>query len=281
MIIDAHHHLWRYDPAQYDWIGPEMSAIARDFGPGDLVATMIANGVDYSVAVQARQSEAETRWLMELARTEARIAGVVGWVDLEADDLDARLNAYAGEPKLTGFRHVLQGEPDDAHVLRPDFMRGLETLARRGYRYDVLVFERQLPGVVRMMERLPELPCVIDHIAKPDMSPTPSAHWTDHMRAIAANSAACCKLSGMVTEADWSDWSYDTFAPYLDVLFHAFGPERLMFGSDWPVCLVAGSYARVKSVVAQFIDTHCPDDAAAIWGGTAQRFYGLDVSPSL
>ena len=281
MIIDAHHHLWSYDPVQYDWIGPEMSVIARDFGPSDLTQTMDANGVVYSVAVQARQSEAETRWLLELARAEPRIAGIVGWVDLEADDLAARLDRYAGESKLKGFRHVLQGEPDDAHILRPDFLRGLGTLAERGYRYDMLVFERQLPSVLRAMERVPELPCVIDHIAKPTMNAMPSAHWRDHMRAIASNTHAICKLSGMVTEADWQDWRYETFAPYLDVLFEAFGPERLMFGSDWPVCLVAGSYAQVKAVVARFIDTYCPNHAGAIWGRTAASFYGLDVSPSL
>lgn len=276
MIIDSHHHLWDYSKEEYDWIDGSMASIARNFTVNDARETMKLSGVSGSIVVQARQSLEETRWLLDIAGRDDFIKGVVGWVDLEKPELVEMLGEFKQSDKLVGFRHVLQGEPDDNHILRPSFIRGLKEISGLGYRYDILIFERQLAGALKMMLQIPELPCVIDHIAKPEMVGAPSLQWTEVISAIANETNAMCKLSGMVTEADWKNWNYDTFAPFLDHLFMTFGEERLMFGSDWPVCLVAGKYAEIFGIIQEFVEKNCAESASKIFGENASKFYGVN-----
>ncbi len=277
MRLDAHQHFWRFDPVRDAWITPDMAAIRRDFLPGDLAPNLLAGNMDGCIAVQADQSDAETRFLLDLARDHRVVRGVVGWVDLRAPDLDATLGALAANPKFRGVRHLAQAEPDD-FLTRDDVLRGIGRLKRFGLTYDILVYERQLPAAIALADALPEQPFVVDHLAKPRIREGALEPWATRMRDLARRPNVWCKVSGMVTEADWQHWTPATLRPYLDVAFEAFGPERLMFGSDWPVCLVAASYARVLSAVEDYaaaceLSVH---DQEALFGGNAARFYGID-----
>jgi L-fuconolactonase len=274
MRVDAHQHFWHYSAEDYDWIDDSMQVLRRDFLPADLAPLLAANGIDVSVAVQARQTEEETAWLLELADSNDIIAGVVGWTDLMAPGLDDRLTHYASHPKLKGFRHVLQGE-DDGFMLQPEFVEGVAALHNHGLRYDILVFEKQLATVRALIDELPSMPLVIDHIAKPDIRNDSYADWAQHMTAIARHDNVWCKVSGMVTEADWNNWNRQTFERYLALVFEAFGERRVMFGSDWPVCTVAGDYARVVDIVADFVARNAPQAEASVFGAAARAFYGL------
>jgi L-fuconolactonase len=274
MRVDAHQHFWRYSAEEYDWIDDSMQTLRRDFLPTDLAPLLAVNGIDASVAVQARQTEEETAWLLELAGANDIIAGVVGWTDLRASGLGERLARYAGHSKLKGFRHVLQGE-NDAFMLQPEFVEGVAALHDHGLRYDILVFERQLASVRTLVDELPPMPLVIDHIAKPDIRNSSYDAWAEHMTAIARHDNVWCKVSGMVTEADWYNWSRQTFERYLALIFDAFGDDRVMFGSDWPVCTVAADYARVFDIVADFVARKFPRAEASVFGGAASAFYGL------
>jgi L-fuconolactonase len=274
MRVDAHQHFWHYSAEEYDWIDDAMQVLRRDFLPADLAPLLAANGIDVSVAVQARQTEEETAWLLELADSNDIIAGVVGWTDLLAPELGDRLTHYARHPKLKGFRHVLQGE-DNAFMLQPEFVKGVAALHNHGLRYDILVFEKQLATVRVLIDELPSMPLVIDHIAKPDIRNDSYTDWAQHMTAIARHDNVWCKVSGMVTEADWNNWSRQTFERYLALVFEAFGEHRIMFGSDWPVCTVAGDYERVVDIVADFVARNAPHAEAEVFGGAAVGFYGL------
>lgn len=274
MQVDAHQHFWKYTEADYSWIDDNMSDLWRDFLPMDLVPLLQANGLDACVAVQARQSDEETRWLLELAEQYDIVAGVVGWIDLCAGDLEQDLSAYSGDPWLKGFRHVLQGESDE-FMRQPEFVAGVATLARHDLSYDILVFERQLESVRTLVSELPEMRLVIDHIAKPDILKASWQGWADHMAALAKHPHVYCKVSGMVTEADWHEWTPATFERYLAHVIESFGAERVMFGSDWPVCTVAASYAEVVDIVRLFVRRECPDAEENIFGGTASRFYEI------
>lgn len=275
MIVDSHQHFWRFDPARDSWITDQMAALRRDFMPSDIAPELAANRVDATVAVQVDQSETETQFLLDLARSHSFIAGVVGWIDLLAPDLERRLEHYRQFPKLRGFRHIVQGEPDD-FLLREDFRRGVATLANFGFTYDVLVYARQLPAAVDFVRRLPHQHLVVDHIAKPDHSaPGALTQWERHMRAIAAEPNVMCKLSGLITEADWRSWRPEQFQPHLEIVWDAFGPHRLMFGSDWPVCLLAGAYAQVKQLIEDFLSGRPAAEREAVFEGTAAAFYGL------
>ena len=274
MRVDAHQHFWRYSVEEYDWIDDSMQVLRRDFLPADLAPLLAANGIEVSVAVQARQTEEETAWLLELADSSDIIAGVVGWTDLRATELGDRLTHYARHPKLKGIRHVLQGE-DNEFMLQPDFVNGVAALQDHGLRYDILVFEKQLATVRALIDELPSMPLVIDHIAKPDIRNDSYADWAQHMTAIARHDNVWCKVSGMVTEADWSNWNRKTFERYLALVFEAFGEHRIMFGSDWPVCTVAADYERVVDIVANFVARNAPQAEAAVFGGAAVSFYAL------
>ena len=275
MKIDAHQHFWNYDPRRDSWITDEMAVLKRDFALADLASELATHGLDASIAVQAAQSEDETNFLLGLAAKSERIAGVVGWVDLCDPRVEERLHYFSKFPKLCGFRHIAQSEPDDRFLLRPEFVRGVRLLRKFAFTYDILIYPRQLPAAVEFAQLLPEQPLVIDHIAKPEIKLHRKGNWESHIRAIAQNKNVYCKLSGMVTEADWRLWRAADFQYYLDVVFEAFGPERLMFGSDWPVCLLAASYGQVLQLVESYVRANCPARLGDIFGANAARFYQL------
>jgi L-fuconolactonase len=273
-MIDSHQHFWIYDPAEYSWIDDAMAALRRDFLPADLAPHMSAAGVQASIAVQARQTIDETHWLLELAERHASIAGVVGWVDLQATDVEDQLERVSHFSLLAGIRHVVQAEPD-GFLDRPAFRRGIEALGRFGLTYDMLVHARQLPGAVSFARAFPNQRFVLDHLGKPDIRGGEFREWRRHFGDLAALPNVCCKLSGLVTEADWQSWTPAQLAPYLDAALDSFGPSRLMIGSDWPVCLAAATYTDVVGLVRDAISEYSSDEQAQILGGTAQEFYQL------
>lgn len=275
MRIDSHQHFWRYDPKRDGWITDDMAALKRDYLPHDLISELRANGIDSCIAVQADQSEAETQFLVEMADKHSEIAGVVGWVDLVSQKLDERLNYLSQFRKLRGFRHILQSEPDDRFMMRKEFLDGIGYLGQHGFTYDILIYPRHLPVAVEFVRMFPEQKFVLDHLAKPPIKTGEIDTWAHGIRALAKCPNVWCKLSGMVTEADWKSWNHFDFEPYLDVAFEAFGIDRLMFGSDWPVCLVAGSYAQVKKIVEEYTRDLSADEKTQIFGLNAARFYGL------
>ncbi len=276
MRIDAHQHFWKYEPAGYGWISEDMTVLQRDYLPADLLPLLRAGEFDGAIAVQARQTETETRWLLELAEANDTICGVVGWVDLCGEDVAERLTALQ-HPRLCGMRHILQDEADDEFMLRPEFRRGLRALKDAGIPYDVLVAPRHLPHVHTLVRELDGVSFVVDHLAKPLIREQRTSGWEDDIRRVADHPSVFCKVSGMVTEADWDTWQPEHLVAYLDVVFDAFGPERLMFGSDWPVCLLAAPYHRVLGIVADYTRDLDSATRGMIFGGTAARFYGLEV----
>jgi len=275
--IDAHQHFWHFDPVRDAWITPDMAAIRRDFLPADLQPLLQQHALDGCVAVQASQSEAETDWLLELAAAHSFIKGVVGWVDLRADNVAERLGHYQQFAKLKGFRHVLQGEADRALMLKPAFQRGIETLAAFGFTYDLLILPDQLGYAAELAQAFPNQPFVVDHLAKPPIKAQEIDDWMRGIRRLAAHENVCCKVSGLVTEADWQHWQPQDFRPYLDVVFAAFGPERVLYGSDWPVCNVAGGYDRALGLLEDYLAPFTPTEQAQFWGDNAARFYSLSV----
>ncbi len=274
MIVDAHHHFWRYDPVEYDWIDDEMAAIRRDFLPEDLHAVIRAAGVDAVVSVQARQSLAETDFLLAAARSHAFIAGIVGWVPLVSPSVAADLERLAAHPELKGVRHVLQGEPD-GYMQRDDFNRGLRALQPHGLAYDILIYERQLPEAIALVDRHPDQVFVLDHIAKPRIRAAELEPWRTQLRALAERPNVSCKLSGLVTEANYHAWTPEALRPYVETVIESFGPARVLFGSDWPVCLVASEYGAWVKLVREYVRHLSPDEQRAILGGTAARVYRL------
>ena len=252
-----------------------MAVLKRDFVPKDLERELDANGIDTSVAVQVDQSEDETRILLELTELHERIAGVVGWADLRSPRIEERLRYFSQFQKLCGFRHIAQSEPDDRFLVNCDFLHGVSRLREFGFTYDILIYPRQLPAAIELVSRLPEQKFVIDHLAKPEIRAGKKEPWAAEIRTIAQNRNVFCKVSGFVTEADWGAWKPDDFRPYLDVVFEAFGAERLMFGSDWPVCLLAASYTQVKCLLEDYVRDNSPGNHEMIFGGNAARFYGV------
>jgi L-fuconolactonase len=277
-VIDSHHHFWRYTESDYGWIPPEWAVIRRDFFPGDLEREITAAGVDGVISVQARQSLEETDWLLDFAARHAFIRGVVGWVPLISPDVEAeldRLAAHRAAAKLRSLRHVLQAEADDAYMLREDFNRGIHALTRRGLAYDVLILERHLPNTLAFVDRHPDQVFVVDHIAKPRIGAGELEPWAKNIRALARRPHVACKLSGMVTETDVATWTPAQLQPYFDVVIEAFGPSRLLFGTDWPVCLAGVSYGRWKQVVEAATAGFSLAEREAILGGNAARLYRL------
>jgi|SRR5215469_13861935 len=275
MRIDAHQHFWTYRPHDYDWIDDSMQVLRRDFGPDDLRAELERAGFGGSIAVQACHSLEETRWLLRLAGRSPFILGVVGWVDLCSEDLRDPLREFSKHPKFLGVRHVVQSEPDDRFLLKPEFLRGLGALEEFNLTYDILIYPRHLPVAGELVERFPRQRFVLDHMAKPPIKSGALEPWARDFRGLAKFQNVFCKLSGLVTEADWGRWRPDHLEPYLDVAFESFGPERLMIGSDWPVCTVAGSYSEVMGTAVEFIDKFAGPASAAVLGGTAARFWRL------
>ncbi len=277
MRVDSHQHFWRYSADQYPWI-PAGSPLQRDWLPADLAELQRPPGFDGSIAVQARQSLAESHWLLGLADADPRIRGVVGWVDLQDDRVEDSLAELSAHPKFVGVRHVVQDEPDDRFLLRPAFRRGVARLKGFGLRYDLLIYPRQLPAALEFVRQFPEQPFVLDHMAKPFIRDGTLSPWREQIRELAQFPNVCCKISGMVTEANHARWTPEDFRPYLDVVFAAFGEDRLMFGSDWPVCLLAGDYGQVHRLAADYVTGVAKFSAAAqakFFGGNCARFYGV------
>ncbi|MGA1798619.1 amidohydrolase family protein [Sphingomonas sp. 4RDLI-65] len=276
--IDAHQHFWCYSTAEYGWIDAD-GVLARDYGPADLMPLLDSARVDGCIAVQALQTETETDRLLDLAAANPRIVGVVGWVDLCADDLEARLDRWQA-PALVGFRHLVQGEPADDFLLTPSFVRGVRTVLARGFSYDILVTPRQAGHVRRFVDSVADAAVdgrrlILDHGAKPDIAGGGWQPWADAIADMAQAPSFSCKISGLVTEADHAHWTADQIARYLDHLLACFGPDRLIFGSDWPVCLLAADYARVHDLIDAFVTRSCPEARSQIFGGTAAIAYGL------
>lgn len=277
MFIDSHQHFWKYDPVRYAWIGDHMSVLKRDFLPTDLEKIYAANGVDGCVAVQADQSEEETLFLLDQAARYDFVKGVVGWVDLRSDRVEEKLAQFSAYENLCGLRHIVQDEPDVNFLLRDDFQRGVSLLEKYGFTYDILIFPTQLEAALKLVAHFPRQQFVVDHIAKPYVKDGKIDRWAAFMQKIAAHPNTCCKVSGIVTEADWQNWTYEQIAPYLQIVYEAFGANRLMYGSDWPVCLLAASYREVKSIPERFFQELPESEKQQIFAKNAIEFYGLDA----
>jgi len=275
MTIDAHQHFWKYEPVKHTWIDDSMSMIRQDFMPVDLKKVYDEHGIDGCVAVQADQSLAETDFLLGLSGKYEFIKGVVGWVDLRDIKIDKVLEEYSQYEKAKGFRHIVQGETDPDFLLRSNFLRGISYLEKYNFVYDILIFPHQLKATLEFVKRFPHQKFVIDHIAKPYIKDGHFEGWAARMKEIAKEENVYCKLSGMITEADYNSWTPEQITPYMDLVLSAFGTDRIMFGSDWPVCLVAGGYAEVKLLVTDFISKLSHMEQAQIMGNNAIQFYDL------
>jgi len=273
MIVDAHQHFWQYNPREYDWIDDGMAVLRRDFMPADLAPHMEQAGVDATIAVQTRQTTEETDWLLRLSGTHSFIAGVVGWVDLRADDVEARVEQLRDQPRLSGIRHIVQSEPDDQFLLDAAFGRGVAALGQAGLPYDILIYPRHLPVAAEFIARFPSQTFVLDHLAKPEIRTGSIDEWARDLRRLAGAPNLWCKLSGLVTEADWHTWTPAQIRPYLDVAFDCFGPGRLIAGSDWPVCTLASDYSRTMALVRDYLGAFTSQEREAVLGGNAQNVY--------
>jgi len=277
--VDAHQHFWKFDPVRDSWITEKMEVIRHDFLPHDLKPLLDANGINSCVAVQADQSEKETDFLLSLAAENDFIKGVIGWVDLCAENIHDRLDYYSQFPLLKGFRHILQAEPVE-FFLKPEFQRGLTALKSFGFTYDILVYPQQLPVTLNLIrgvtpDLIREQLFIIDHLAKPDIKNGAFAGWEANIKELAAHQNVHCKLSGMVTEVDLNNWKKEDIYPFMDKVLEYFGPERLMFGSDWPVCLLAADYSMVCNLVKEYLDKLSIREQEMIWGRNAALFYNL------
>ena len=275
MRIDTHNHFWKYDPIRDSWIDDSMQVIRRDFLPQDLYPFLQQNKMDGCIAVQADQSEQETTFLLELAEENNFIKGVVGWVNLIADDVEERLAFFTQYPKLKGIRHIVQAESDD-FVLRKDFQNGISHLNKFNLIYDILIYPSQIANSIKLVEKFPDQTFVLDHIAKPDIQNHQILQWKKDITTLASYPNVYCKVSGLVTEASWNNWKQEDFIPYLDVIFEVFGVERIMFGSDWPVCLLAAKYREVINIVEQYLTRLSKVEQDQVMGKNAIQVYKIE-----
>jgi len=275
MIIDAHHHLWNFNVAEYAWMDDSMSILKQDYLPADLEKQLTASNVVGTVAVQARQSLEETRWLLEMAGRHPFIKGVVGWFDICSEKIQSQLNEFSENPRLVGARHVIHDEPDDDFMLSPAFIKGMEMLVQYNLTYDLLLFPKHLQNALELVSLFPDQRFVLDHISKPFIKAGTLDPWREDLSALANQSNVWCKISGMVTEADHRHWKYDDFIPYLDTVMEAFGPDRIMLGSDWPVCRLAGEYSRVMEIPVRYFKDLGPADMEKIFSLNCIECYEL------
>lgn len=275
--IDAHQHLWHYTPDAFPWISENMAVLKKDYLPAEAAPLLAAHGFNGCVAVQAQHSEAETRFLLQLADEHDFIKGVVGWVDLQDAAVKQRLEHWRNHPKFKGVRHILQDEPEEQFMLRPEFVRGIKVLHELDLSYDLLIFEKQLPETLQLLSKLPEMRLVTDHLAKPKIASHELSPWKENIQLLAAYPHVYCKISGMITEASHNNWKAEDFIPYLDVIVEAFGTERLMFGSDFPVCLLAGAYEQVLQVVEEYFQPFTTAEKERVFGKNAIQFYKLEL----
>jgi L-fuconolactonase len=274
-IIDAHQHLWSYRASEYSWITEKMNVLAHDYLPEQLKVELEKANVAGTVAVQARQTVSETEWLLSLARNSSILRGVVGWAPISSASFEQDLEQLRQEKKLKGLRHVIQDEPDDHFILRPDFNSGISLMTNSGLVYDILIFARQLPATITFVDKHPNQVFVLDHIAKPGIRDGILEPWRSNIRKLAERKNVYCKLSGMVTEANWSAWSIEDLKPYVDTVLEAFGPARLMAGSDWPVCLLATTYEGWFAALHRMLPSLSVAETANIFGGVASQVYRL------
>lgn len=276
-LIDAHQHFWQLSqPFNYAWLdAPELAAIRRDYLPEDLLPHLQATGIQQSIFVQTQHNTEENRWALGLAEQHDFIAGVVGWVDLASEDCEEQLLEFQAHPKFVGIRHVTQDEPDDDFIIRPDVLRGLKILEKHAVPFDLLFYVKHLRHATTLAKQLPNLPMVIDHLSKPRIKDQSMDDWLPHFRAAAAFPNIYCKLSGMITEAHWQNWTVEHLKPYINAALEFFGPQRCMYGSDWPVCELAGSYEAVHSALIEALGPISEPEREWIFGKTAQNFYGL------
>jgi L-fuconolactonase len=273
--IDSHQHFWKYDPVRYDWIDDNMSVIQKDFLPEDLEPILKANRFDGCITVQSHQSEQENEFQLANADGHDFIKGVVGWIDLQSPKIEERLAYYQQFEKLKGFRHILQGESQRDFMLRPDFLRGISMLKKYSYTYDILILPDQLKYTTKFASQFPDQRFVIDHIAKPNIKQKELKGWEKDIKAVATFENVHCKVSGMVTEADWQNWQPADFNNYLEVVANSFGTKRLMYGSDWPVCKVAAGYGQVVNIVKDYFSAFSQTEQQAFFGGNAIEFYNI------
>jgi L-fuconolactonase len=274
--IDSHQHFWKYDESMSDWITDDMAVLRRDFMPDNLEPVLKEAKIDGCVVVQVNQSLEENLFQLNNANHNDFIKGVVGWADLQSTDIVEQLKELSSHPKLKGFRHILQGEQDRALMLKPSFLNGIKALGKHYFSYDILIYPDQLKYVLELVSLFPEQRFVIDHLAKPDIKSGNIAGWSNDIKAFKRYDNLFCKVSGMVTEADWTGWKEEDFNPYLDVVFETFGSKRLMFGSDWPVCLLAGEYKKVISIAQDYVSKLTSNEQSLFWGGNAIEFYNLN-----
>lgn len=277
MIIDSHQHFWTYSPVTHQWIEDHMMELRRDFLPEDLSPIFREHRIHGCVAVQADSSMEETRFLLELAARHTWILGVVGWIDLQAIDISAQLEALHAHSQLKGFRHIVQSEPDPMFVMQPDVLRGIKAIGQAGYSFDLLVYPHQLPAVLELLEACPDQTFILDHLAKPYIQNGWLKGWETMIRAIAGHPQVYLKISGLVTEANWHSWTPDDFRPYLDVISDSFSPSRVMFGSDWPVCRLAAPYQEVLSIAKTYVATLPDTMQAGFWWKNAKTAYNLET----
>jgi L-fuconolactonase len=275
MRLDSHQHFWKYNATDYIWMGDKMDVLRRDHLPVELESELNTIGFDGTIAVQARQMVAETEWLLELADRHDFIRGVVGWVDFESDDLEQQLQQYGAHPKLKGVRELIHDMPDVDYATSEVHVRAITKLAGHDLSYDLLLKPPHIRPAIQLVRRFPEQRFVVDHIAKPDIAASVRSPWQTDLEELAWQDNVYCKLSGMVTEARWHDWTPKQFHPYLDVALAAFGPQRLMIGSDWPVCTLCGRYEEVMGIVIEYVERLSADESEAILGATCARFYGV------
>ncbi|PRD46282.1 amidohydrolase family protein [Sphingobacterium haloxyli] len=275
MRIDSHQHFWIFNAERDAWITDEMKAIRQNFLPIDLAAVLKSNGIDGTIAVQASQSHEETQFLVDLSTMYAMIKGVVGWVDLQSEAIAERLEHFHQYPIIKGFRHVIEAEDDPDFLTRPAFLRGIKALTAYEYTYDLLIRPRHYDSTLTCVAQNPNQRFVLDHMAKPAVRTKEFDNWAEFITKLAAFPNVHCKISGLVTEADWSNWTVDDFRPYIQHVIACFGKQRIMFGTDWPVCLVAATYEDVMNIVETILVDFSEAELQAFWGGNAAQFYGI------
>ena len=274
-MIDAHQHFWQFNAVKQAWINDEMAALKTDFLPHHLEPLLKEQGIKGCVAVQADESEEENEFLLNLARENSFIKGVVGWLDFLNEDISDRLDYYSQFKLMKGFRYILQGQKQRDIMLSSAFKNNIQLLGKHQFTYDILIFPDQLKYATKLVAAFPNQPFVLDHIAKPFIKSGEINEWKNDISELAKHENVCCKVSGMVTEADWTNWKYEDFLPYLDIVFEAFGSTRLLFGSDWPVCNVAGAYLKMISIVQQYTSSLTKAEQGSFWGDNAVKFYHL------
>ena len=277
MRIDSHQHFWHYDPMRDTWITNEMEVLKKDYLPSDLLPLLQENKIDGCVAVQSDQTLAETEFLLKLADENEFIKAVVGWVDLKADNIHDQLKTFYTHKKLKGFRHIVQSEPDERFLLRDEFSNGISLLQEFGYTYDILVYPHQLETVIDFIEKFPDQPFVLDHMGKPEIENKKSWDWENQIKEIATHPNVYCKISGLVTEADPDNWKMEDFKSYIDFVLENFGIDRVMFGSDWPVCLLGADYKEVCDIVEENTTHLTEEEKTKLWGGNAAKFYNIEI----